>query len=145
MAKKSRANASRGRGISPTANHRLPRVIATSPLVSVTPALQQLRAIEDRRHWHPAGDYRPARTLQGTRPSLTVQDRPRPSRSLPDRFGAKIRSQTNGVLAFQAPERVVVCIRRQRRKEVLHAKRKTGRVGQKKPRRNWLSAISCRR
>lgn len=48
-------------------------------------------------------------------------------------------------LAFNIPKRLEMCIRRGVRKEVLHAKRKTGQKGQRKPVRNFWSAISCKR
>lgn len=48
-------------------------------------------------------------------------------------------------LSFNAPKRLELCIRRAIRKEVMHAKKKAGKVGQKRPNRNFWSAISCRR
>lgn len=46
--------------------------------------------------------------------------------------------------AFKAPARVVVCVRRQQRKEVMFAKKKAGRGGQRRPRFNWWSRVTCR-
>lgn len=46
-------------------------------------------------------------------------------------------------LAFNVPKRLEMCIRRAVRTQVLHAKRHTGKVGQRKPRRNFWSKISC--
>lgn len=48
-------------------------------------------------------------------------------------------------LSFNIPKRLEMCIRRAVRSQVLHAKRKTGKVGQRKPHRNFWSKISCKR
>lgn len=46
-------------------------------------------------------------------------------------------------MAFTAPGETIVCIRRKRRKEVLFAKRKTGKGGQKKARWSKWSSYKC--
>lgn len=48
---------------------------------------------------------------------------------------------------FSQPDLVSVCVRRQRRREVLHAFNRTGRGGARarRYRRNYYSDISCRR
>lgn len=46
-------------------------------------------------------------------------------------------------LAFQAPRETVVCVRRWRRREVLHALKKTGKRGQRKPRRSKWRSYKC--
>lgn len=46
-------------------------------------------------------------------------------------------------LHFSNPARVLVCIRRKIRKQVLHAFRKTGKGGQKRPLRTRYRDISC--
>jgi len=48
-------------------------------------------------------------------------------------------------VGFSHPWQVIVCVRRKRRREVLHALRKTGRGGskQRKPRRNFWSEVRC--
>lgn len=139
MARKRRANAQQRRGAYVTTNRRLPSV----PVARLTPALTQLQSIEDRRRYHPERAYRPALTYSGVPTSIAhqrpVRDSQRPSRA------RSVVVPTRAVVAFHAPERVVVCARRQARREVLHALRKTGRVGQRRPRRNWQSKISCRR
>lgn len=115
-----------------------------------------LTEVEDRRTFHFDHQDRPALTRWGTPAQVTVTNRQRPKaaqaspkakkrqRLITNRFGPKVHSQTKGILTFAAPDDTVVCIRRQRRKEVLHAKKKTG--GSRRPgRRTWLSKISCRR
>lgn len=42
------------------------------------------------------------------------------------------------------PERAIVCVRRQQRKEVLHALRQTGRSRSYRPKRNRTSNIHCK-
>lgn len=53
------------------------------------------------------------------------------------------RSAIRTRLGFSVPRRLEVCIRRGIRKEVIHATRKAGKAGQRKPVRNFWSAISC--
>lgn len=49
----------------------------------------------------------------------------------------------NFQMAFTAPAETLVCVRRKRRKEVLFAKKKTGKGGQRKPRRSRWSDYRC--
>lgn len=142
---------------SANANRRLPGSL--SPLTlpgqmefdfpKPTKSFWDLRPYEDRREWHPEGSWAPARSFSSTRHRLTVVDQPRarstplnrnPWRSLRNYF-----SQTKARVAFSNPSRVLVCVRRSIRREVLHALRKSGRRGQKPPRRTWYSSVSCRR
>lgn len=46
-------------------------------------------------------------------------------------------------ISFSAPAETVVCVRRSRRKEVLHALKKTGKRGQRKPRRTAWRNYKC--
>lgn len=99
--------------------------------------LPKLTPIEDRRTFHPFGETRPARSFLRSHPKLIART-PTPSMLIrsPDLV-------TPGV-AFQAPRDVLVCVRRKRRKEVLHALNHTGKSGQKRPRRNFWSEVSCK-
>ena len=56
----------------------------------------------------------------------------------PDPMGDAIRD-----VVMQSPLKAIVCAKRQIRKEVLHAFRKTGKTGQKRPRRTEHSDIQC--
>lgn len=107
------------------------------PRVAVSPV--DLRVFEDRRTFHPDGPLR--------RPLALPQSAGRVFENVnkKSRSRSSARTFSPGVLTFAAPDRVVLCVRRQRRKEVLHALRKTGKVGQRKPRRNFWSRISCKR
>lgn len=129
------------------ANRRLPL-----PYEYVRPGLnsyvsERLRFYEDRRQWHPEGVYRPARSFSRSFHRLrVVSDRREPVRSRKARnFLQEMRSSVPVRVGFQSPDGVLVCVRRKQRREVLHALRKTGRGGQRRPVWNWYSRISCRR
>lgn len=105
-------------------------------------SLSRLTLIEDRRNYYPDAYTRPAHMLSTPRHRLVlkpnvVKARPSPS--------VLYRAPTLPVgVAFQTPKRVSICIRRQRRKEVIHALGKSGRgVSRKKPRRSEYSDITC--
>lgn len=90
-----------------------------------------LTAIEDRRTFNPAGPRRSARSFNRAHHALKVKP-VRGSRRLPTK------------VMFDAPKKVLVCVRRQRRKEVIFAKGKAGRGHARlSPRRNWYSDVSC--
>lgn len=128
----------------------VPRVTLKAPVLS---------QVEDRRRFHFDGPRRPALKTSGMPARVVAVDRnrakpstwskvgsparARSARAQINRFGPQVHSQTKGQLVFDAPKHVVVCIRRQRRKEVLHALNKAGKGGMRPPRRNWLSRIGC--
>lgn len=95
-----------------------------------------LLQLEDRRTFSPV-TYRPPATVR--RPFRLVVPNAKP------RFRARRASKFEAGIAFDRPEAVLVCVRRHRRREVLFAKSKAGRGGMRRPRRTWLSSISCRR
>lgn len=90
------------------------------------------RPVEDRRTWHPSGTLRPVRTARGT--GAMVKARSRVGQSP---FAAP------AALSFVDPSNVLVCVRRQRRKQVLHALGIAGGTGFKAPRFNRNSLVSC--
>lgn len=150
MAKK--RSAKRGRGSSPTATSFVP-LSDDFPVLS-PPTLQH-----DRRRYEPDRSSKaPASTLRNDtkiklaakvftkaaeintfRRSLYI--RLNPWKRL--RYGRRVSHR----VAFNVPKRVEMCIRRAVRSRVLHAKRKTGagKPKQRRPNRNFWSAISCRR
>jgi len=133
----SKRNKNRARRESTFANQRLP-MPARYVTLGTNHLTDLLRSYEDRRSWQPTANLNPFRapaTFSGQRAPLTSN--PPLKRSLRSSFHHKI--------AFQEPESVLVCVRRQIRKEVLFAKNKTGRTGQNKPRWTDMSKISCRR
>lgn len=104
---------------------RLPR-----PVVAAAP--RDLRRVEDRRRFHPAKSLRSPRGVHGGPARLTARTEP----SRPGRLPYAVN--------FLVPKKTVVCIRRQRRKEVLFAKRKAGKRGQRRSRRNFFSEVRCK-
>lgn len=46
-------------------------------------------------------------------------------------------------VSFQQPKNVIACVRRKIREEVLHAFNKTGKRGQRRPRRTPTSPVKC--
>lgn len=87
--------------------------------------------LEDRRQWHPEGPKRPARALSRSASRLM------PTKSYTAAIGRGVR--------FAVPGKVAICVRRERRREVLFARRQTRRGSGAPKRRNWFSAVSCRR
>lgn len=83
--------------------------------------------LDDNRRFHPAKTRRTLNDLLGMRVKL----RPRINRNLD--------------VSFHAPRRAIICARRAIRREVMFATNKSGRGGQRKPRRNSRSYIKCRR
>lgn len=100
----------------------------------------------DRRLWHPSS-FQAAETFSGRR--YFLREVPRVDiRFVPirkqRRSSLSLKSFVSGKIAFGQPDRVLVCVRRSRRREVLHALNLTGRRGQRKPRFNSQSSISCK-
>lgn len=111
-----------------------------------SPWVSNLQDYEDRRLYHPESAVRPAASFNRDRHRLvTIEKR---YKKVPDAT-ARLRmlSQTQAPLAFEKPEKVLICVRRKIRKEVLHALKKTGGRGgvTRKPIWNRFSEISCRR
>lgn len=101
-----------------------------------------LREYEDRREWHPLGASRPARSFNRDRHRLVVAKYPVNN---PRSLASTIKIGTvPHVIAFGAPKKVLICVRRKIREQVLHALKKTGIAGQNRPRRSEYSSISCK-
>jgi len=141
-----------GRSRSNTGRKRDTRAIARDPLLvglmswKPTPLPDpRLRAVEDRRYWHPEGPHRPALTVSGSRSRLVVdQAPPRPRMRL--RASQSLYSPgPPSRVAFEAADRVLTCHRRRTRREVLLALGLGGRggYGRRHPRFSWRSKISC--
>lgn len=99
------------------------------------PRTVDLTAIDDRRTFDFEPATRPARLFTGSTASITAT----PIKKKTERARARVPYQ----IAFSAPAETLVCVRRRRRKEVLHAKRKTGKRGQRRPRRSQFSEVKC--
>lgn len=98
-----------------------------------------LNLIDDLRTFDFEPDSRPARSLSGRPASFSIEvgtPKKQSGRQYKNPFG---RAQ----MAFTAPAESLVCVRRSRRKEVLFAKKKAGKRGQKKPRWSKWSSYKC--
>lgn len=124
---------------------------------SITPSsgrLVSLREYEDRRLFHPEGVHAPARSFSSTRHRLTSYGQthkpplrinsPR-SPIAPNIGWQSAFSQVPAAVGFTQPSRVLICVRRAQRREVLHAKRIAGGSGaQRHPRWTVYSSIRCK-
>lgn len=143
---------SRRRDASDIANQRLP---VSAPYRYVSSALpfgrfSSLRELEDRRTWHPSpGIFRPAITWSSPRRGFTTVDKVYGrSAGLQAAFRRQFPfagSQTRATLSFAEPNRTAICVRRQQRREVLHALDRTQKGGAGKSNRwtEW-SRVRCR-
>lgn len=122
------------RDIPNIANRRLPSISFSQPLLP-SPGLS---LYEDRRRYHPEGYTRPAKLFNGSSHTLTAI----PQKKY--RYKA-LKTLVPETIAFSAPKETLVCVRRKIRREVMFARKKTGKSGQRRPRYNYLSSISCRR
>lgn len=105
-------------------------------MTSLPPRLHfDLTPVEDRRQYHPLNVFRPARTVFGSKVGPLRVARPS--------AGATRKRLPIGV-RFDVPAQVAVCVRRKRRKEVLHALKRVGKgSGGGKRRRNFWSGVQC--
>lgn len=93
-----------------------------------------LMELEDLRTFDFEPATRPPRRTDGGYASV-VASTPQTNKKAPSKVPYQI--------SFSAPAETLVCVRRSRRKEVLFAKKKTGRRGQKKARWSKWSTIKC--
>jgi len=125
-------------------------VSRTLPALVRKPAMPALPLVEDRRRFNPEQRNQPAKTVSGRLAPIILSDRPRQPKTKLGKlakalYGPEVHSQTKAAVTFAVPSSTIVCLRRQRRKEVLFAAQKTGSGSRAKKRnRSWLSKISCR-
>lgn len=119
---------------------------ALSSLLSPAPALSPLLEVEDARAWHPDPEQG-ALTIGGRFARVVVHKRPIIARSKPIWAwrGLPVGPQVPVGLRFESPLKVVTCLRRKIRREVIFALNRGGKGGGKKakPRRTWRSGIRC--
>lgn len=110
------------------------------PRLLLTPKIRpvDLRAFEDRRLFTPKLSAWPKRIVRRAVLPARVIERSRD----PRRVLAKTSLNRLG-MAFEAPKRVLVCVRRKQRREVLHALNKTRKGAGARKRRNQWSNVSC--
>lgn len=120
------------------------------PLSNVYSHSTFLTQIEDRRSYHPENINRPIRSFNNANSRTSVWDiQPRaknpPSRKNALRLLSSLHGSVPVKIGFEKPDQTLVCVRRNMRREVLFASRKTGKSGQRRPRWTELSNIKCRR
>lgn len=93
-----------------------------------------LRMIDDLRSFDFEPASRPARLFSGGIASVGP---------VPTSKTSQARGRVPYQIAFSAPGETLVCVRRKRRKEVLFAKKKTGKGGQRKARWSKWSVYKC--
>lgn len=99
-----------------------------------------LRDIEDRRTYHPQGKQRPARSIDKPTHRLVMPVHPK----APAQNKRTQAPRMPHTVQFAAPKKVLVCIRRKTRKEVLHALNKTGKGARARHRRqSEYTTIRC--
>lgn len=134
MARRRRSQARRPGVAGPTFNE----VDRLNP--PIRPIRFDLRLIEDRRRFHPERDLRPALSISRLARRL-VERLPRPKRMAPGNPRSNLRSH----FAFHTPSKVVKCVRRKERREVIFAERKSGKGSRAlRRRRDYWSDVSCR-
>lgn len=107
------------------------------------------RDYEDRRRFHPLQASAPALSINQRRSLLTLVQRPaaRNPSQLNSGYSPvpqNIFKQTKAAITFARPRRVLICLRRAVRRQIMHAFGHAGKGGQKSPIKNWSSAISCK-
>lgn len=127
--------------------------------------------IEDRRTYHPLGDIRPARSLVESYPAMFENVVPQrftpfwrgtpydpktgeiqrlvPSKVdpsgwtyIPDRPGV-LEKARHGRYAFENPWKVIICLKRKMRREIMHAMGMAGKTGFRSPRFTQYSYVRC--
>lgn len=126
------------RGSTPNTSNAF-RALPSRPLFSVRRPVN-LSLYEDRRVFHPERAYRPA--LSFSRKSSAVVKLRQPT-SVAKKRVVPFRWKLPDVLAFTNPVKVLLCVRRKERREVILAKNlhRKGAGGSKH--RNWWSDIKC--
>lgn len=143
-----KSRSTKSRRVTPdNANRRLPRSTTTLPYSYVTPdppPRRNLRVYEDRREWHP-DRVRPAASFSQPRHRLrsVVRAAMHPTGLAKSLFSSSFE-QVPARIGFVNPKKVLICVRRNIRKQIMHALGRAGKKGQKKPRRNAYSQISCK-
>lgn len=116
---------------------RYPNPIANPPILyprlSLMRPLMPLTQVEDRRTYHPLGPARPARSLSGSPHRLIVPKA---------RTYARISSRVPHMIGFANPSKILICVRRKIRREVILAKGKGG-GRHRRPRFSHYSSIKC--
>lgn len=155
MAKKRKHSGNRD-VLTPIANDPLASLVYLPlPKISSIPVIQprNLKPVQDWRYYSPERpkkslrvDGGSTRVIQKTRASKFLRSLSSPQRgSLRTKRGARLQKALRGGLSFDVPKHVVVCVRRQQRREVIFAKRLHSKgAGARRHRRNIWSEVHCK-
>lgn len=106
-----------------------------------------LRQYEDRRTFHPQGPQRSARSFSSFHHRLRVAGIPIVETNRDAGYQQNFISGNFDALpyriGFVKPERILICVRRKIRREVLHALKIAGGRGFKRPTFNEYSSVRC--
>lgn len=118
-----------------------PTVMTPAPIDPVSDYIDPI--LDDRRFFHPEEPFHPALLLSGFPAELEERHTPSVGYA-PARTGKRGRAtEVSYYPAFRHPSSVAVCIRRQRRREVLFALKRAGRGGGKRRKFNFHSKVRC--
>lgn len=115
----------------------------SKPRLRSSMVTKPLTTYEDLRRWSPPKAITTPRTFQQPsriqfKPHIRLPNIKKPNLSKPQNLSKLISS-----FGFVHPKKVLICVRRKMRKQVLHAFNKTGKSGQRRPRRSPYSDIHC--
>lgn len=118
----------------------------TKPILHHLPKPKtDLRPLEDRRKYHPDGRQQAAKSIHKATHRLTVKRGPqgRPLKSRPSALRSPVKALSHKI-GFHDAKRVLICIRRKMRKQVLHALKLTGKGARsRRHRQSEYSSIRC--
>lgn len=103
-------------------------------ILSVTASPISPLQVDDRRFFDPAGPLRPAYSVYRADRRIIAKS---------SAVGSPRNDTLSARVGFAVPKRVAVCVRRQQRKEVIHALGKQGAGGSTRRRRNSWSNVDC--
>lgn len=130
--------------VTPISNQRLRyvlpiRSILTSLLPAIRPAYDLYRSVSKR-----LTSYEDRRTFSPLPKAIRVpRSFDRYTQLAISKPSSRHLAYPSHGISFKDPDRVLVCVRRHQRREVLHALHKTGRGGQSKPRWTAWSGVRC--
>lgn len=145
---------SKTRRYSDSSNRRLRSDLSTSYVASPVPYLtpEQVRAVfsspipSNHTVRNLFNAYQAPRQLPSPgRAGRTVRNGAGRPPSLSQSLRTQETSRVSSPPRSAEERQTMVCVRRQQRREVLHALQKTGQGGQKSPVYNWESKINCKR
>lgn len=107
------------------------------------PAVQStLQDVEDRRTYHPAGRiFRPAASPRRSPSKLKLAKLYLSPGVQPG--GARAAARANIQYSFKVPQHVAICVRRNTRKEIMHAIGKAGDRVSRRRKYNYHSTVRC--